>query len=193
MRTTIAAIVIAMFASTAAEARGCVDGERVFADVPAEHPFCEEIESLYRDGITQGCGTEVTSARVTCEDGTDGGECYAEEVVIRYFCPNESITRGMVAVFVQHRDPFAMVSYDGKLKIGDHVADVERLNQGLYAVRFTRDVQRCSIEAWSQYLHSSSVRVLAALAWGSVDTMEVETTVGGAPADIWFNLRLHCK
>lgn len=158
-----------------AQARGCLDiqGERVFADVPYDHMFCAEIESLYRDQIVKGCGTN--------EDGE------------MLFCPNEVITRGMMAAFVEHRDPFAQVSHDGKIKIGDHVADTSWVQQGQYEVKFTRDVQFCSIEAWPHSLTGPSIRVDAAMKWGLVDTMLVDTTYNRVPVDMDFNLRLHCR
>jgi len=47
-----------------------------FSDVPVGNPFCGFIERLYLDGITEGCGS-------------------------RSFCPDEPITRGQMAVFVE--------------------------------------------------------------------------------------------
>jgi cytochrome c peroxidase len=47
-----------------------------FADVPASDPFCGFIERLAEDGITGGCG--------------NGN-----------FCPNEPVTRGQMAVFIE--------------------------------------------------------------------------------------------
>jgi hypothetical protein len=47
-----------------------------FADVPATDPFCGFIELLANDGITGGCG------------GNN-------------FCPNATVTRGQMAVFIE--------------------------------------------------------------------------------------------
>ena len=47
-----------------------------FADVPTSHPFCGFIERLADDGITGGCGTGN-------------------------FCPNDPVTRGQMAVFIE--------------------------------------------------------------------------------------------
>jgi hypothetical protein len=52
---------------------GCVGR---FADVPIEHPFCGFIERMADDGITGGCG------------GNN-------------FCPNDPVTRGQMAVFIE--------------------------------------------------------------------------------------------
>jgi S-layer homology domain len=46
-----------------------------FNDVPTSHPFFQYVEALYASGITLGCG---------------GGN----------FCPNSSLTRGQMAVFL---------------------------------------------------------------------------------------------
>jgi hypothetical protein len=47
----------------------------IFADVPVSNPFARWIEELYQQGISAGCG---------------GGN----------FCPNSSVTRGQMAVFL---------------------------------------------------------------------------------------------
>jgi hypothetical protein len=47
-----------------------------FADVPTTHPFCGFIELLANDGITGGCGGQN-------------------------FCPNDPVTRGQSAVFLE--------------------------------------------------------------------------------------------
>lgn len=163
--------------STASSAKPClpppVDPPRIFADVPFDHPFCEEIESLYRDGLTSGCRVE--------EDGT------------RYFCPDQALTRGMAAAFVEHRDPFALVTFDGKISIGDHVRDAERVSLGLYRVQFTRDIQRCAMEGWSQDRFGPGVQVHVVQWFADVDAVAVETTIDGAPTDMWFNVRIHCR
>jgi hypothetical protein len=49
----------------------------IFADVPITHPFAAWIEQLYREAITSGCGTSP----------------------LRY-CPDQSVARGAMAVFV---------------------------------------------------------------------------------------------
>lgn len=171
--TTIALIVGLVATAMPAFAVQCVDGFRVFADVPAEHPFCEEIESLYRDSLTSGCRID--------EDGA------------RYFCPDEALTRGMAAAFVEHRDPFAQVTFDGKAAFGDHVADTERIALGLYRVRFTRDIQRCSMEGWPQDRLGVGVEVRVAQWFSDVDAVAVETIVNGVPKDMRFNVRIHCR
>jgi hypothetical protein len=51
-----------------------------FGDVPADHPFCGFIDRLAQDGITGGCG---------------GG----------FFCPDEPVTRGQMAVFLVAAPP----------------------------------------------------------------------------------------
>lgn len=155
------------------EARGCVDGTRVFADVPFDHPLCEEIESLYRDGLTSGCRVD--------DDGT------------RYFCPDTALTRSMAAAFSKHRDPFAQITFGGKISIGDHVAYSERVERGVYWVQFTRDIQICSMEAWSHDRRGPAITVKVGRLFASVDTVSVETFVYGLPTDMWFNVRLHCR
>ena len=50
-----------------------------FKDVPVGHPFCGFIERLYIDGITDGCNLAAG----------------------RTFCPDEPVTRGQMAVFVE--------------------------------------------------------------------------------------------
>ncbi len=50
---------------------------RVFADVPASHPFAAWIEQLAREGITAGCGTNPAR-----------------------YCPEAPLTRGQIAVFL---------------------------------------------------------------------------------------------
>jgi len=50
-----------------------------FSDVPVGHTFCGFIERLFLDGITEGCNT------------ANG----------RSFCPDEPITRGQMAVFIE--------------------------------------------------------------------------------------------
>jgi hypothetical protein len=47
-----------------------------FADVPTTHPFCGFIEKITDNGITAGCSTTN-------------------------FCPDESLTRGQMAVFIE--------------------------------------------------------------------------------------------
>lgn len=169
----IAILISALAISAPLEARGCVDGERIFADVPFDHPFCQEIESLYRDGMTSGCRVD--------EDGT------------RYFCPDAALTRDMAAAFVEHRDPFAQISPRGKFRISDHAAYAERVQRGVYWVQFTRDIQVCSMEAWSHDRHGPAVDVRVGRLFSSVDTVSVETFVFDLPTDMWFNVRLHCQ
>jgi hypothetical protein len=50
-----------------------------FSDVPVGHPFCGFVERLYVDGITDGCNSAVG----------------------RNFCPDEPVTRGQMAVFIE--------------------------------------------------------------------------------------------
>ncbi len=50
-----------------------------FSDVPVGHPFCGLIERLYIDGMIEGCNTATG----------------------RSFCPDEPITRGQMAVFIE--------------------------------------------------------------------------------------------
>lgn len=172
-------IVSAVFALSApASATRCTyegpeDNTRVFADVPASHPLCVEIESLYRDGLTAGCRVE--------DDGA------------RYFCPGENLTRGMAAMFSEHRDPFAQINRDGKIEISDHVADSGRYDRGIYWVTFTRDVQFCSYEGWPHSLRGPAVTVDVSRLSPTIDTVIVETTFHGSPVDMDFNVRLHCR
>lgn len=171
----ILAFTLALFGSCyPAEPRGCVDieRERVFADVPFDHPLCVEIESMWRDGLTTGC---------RIEDG------------VRYFCPGENLTRGMAAMFTEHRDPFAQIDREGRIVIGDHVASAERYSEGVYWVQFTRDIQRCSTEGWSQDRRGPGVEVDVSRLWGTIDTVVVETTNNSFPLDLKFNVRLHCR
>jgi hypothetical protein len=49
----------------------------IFADVPLAHPFADWVEQLAREGITGGCGTGPAR-----------------------YCPNDTITRGQMAVFL---------------------------------------------------------------------------------------------
>lgn len=171
-------ILAALCLSAPADARPCVtesgdDSDRVFADVPSGHPFCVEIESLWRDGLTSGCRVE--------DDGT------------RYFCPDEAITRGMASMFAEHRDPFAQIDPVGRIDIGDHVRNAERYAKGVYWVQFARDIQRCSMEAWSQDYEGPGIRVDVDRLWGTVDTVVVEATNYGIPLDTGVNVRLHCR
>lgn len=191
---TIITLAALFAACDPAEPRGCADErERVFADVPADHPLCEEIESLYRDGLTNGCASEVTSIRAVCVDDTDSGECHTEEVVTRYFCPDDSLTRGMAAMFVEHRDPFAQLDRDGRIHIGDHVVTAERFTKGHYWIQFRRDIQRCSMEGWSHDYSGPNVEVDVDRLSPTIDTVEVFTTIHGVPRDMWFNVRIHCR
>lgn len=50
----------------------------MFGDVPVTHPFAGWIEQLAREGITGGCSTSPP-----------------------LYCPDASVTRGAMAVFVQ--------------------------------------------------------------------------------------------
>jgi SpoIID/LytB domain protein len=66
----------------------------IFADVPASNPFARYIEHLYDHGITAGCTTGP----------------------LRY-CPQESVTRGEMAVFllrgIDHGSPSHVPAYRG--------------------------------------------------------------------------------
>lgn len=145
---------------------------RVFVDVPYEHPMCVEIESLYRDGLTRGCRVE---------DGE------------RHFCPDQPLTRAMGAVFAEHRDAFAQISSTGRIQIGDHVANAERVETGIYWVQFRRDIQHCSREGWSHDRTGPGVRVKVRRLSPTIDTVLVETTVNEVRTDMWFNVRIHCR
>lgn len=179
MRFTILAALFAVLVNTGpAGATRCMfegeeDNNRIFADVPASHPMCKEIESLYRDGMTNGCGVE-------------GGELY--------FCPDEPLTRAAGAAFAEHRDPFAQVDRDGRIRISDHVLDSGYYEQGIYWIQFTRNIAPgCSMEGWSHDWRGPGVRVDVTLLWGTADTVLVETYVSGHPTDMWFNVRIHCR
>lgn len=174
MKTIITTIIILLVAAAGspADATRCVDGVRVFADVLNAHPFCEEIESMYRDGLTSGCRVE-------------NGE--------RYFCPDAVVTRGLAAAFVQYRDPFAQINFDGRIMINDHVVDAMRVSEGVYHVQFSRDVQFCSREGWSQDFMSDALRVRVTRLSPTIDTVKVRTTLNGSPIDLRFNVRLHCR
>lgn len=166
-------ITAALFATPVPSlATQCTGGPRIFADVPREHPLCKEIESLFHDGITKGCKVE--------EDGT------------RYFCPDEPLTRAQGAAFAEHRDPFAQVDVDGKTLTNNHVLRSERVEQGVYFVQFTRTVwRRCSHEGWAQDFDDATVEVDHL--FGTTDTVVVMTRLDGDPADMRFNVRLHCR
>lgn len=172
LTTIIITLSIGLFAAEA-HARECVDGDRIFADVPTGHPFCEEIESLYRDGLTSGCRVE--------DDGS------------RYFCPNEAMTRGMAAVFAGRRDLFAQVDPLGDVQFGDHVVGAERVQRGVYFVQFTRVIEGCSMEGWSPDLFSFEINVRVGRLHRSGNTVSVETQIDGQSVDAWFNVRLHCR
>jgi hypothetical protein len=66
----------------------------IFADVPASNPYARFIEHLYDHGITGGCGTSP-----------------------RRYCPNDSVTRGQMAVFllraIGHGSSAHLGSYQG--------------------------------------------------------------------------------
>lgn len=171
--TTIALTAGLLAVGAPAGAKECVDGERIFTDVPFDHPFCEEIESLYRDGLTSGCRVE--------DDGT------------RYFCPNEAMTRGMAAVFTERRDLFAQVDPLGDVQFGDHVVGAERVQRGVYFVQFTRVIEGCSMEGWSPDLFSFEINVRVGRLLRSGNTVSVETQIDGQSVDAWFNVRLHCR
>lgn len=179
MRSVIGSLVIVVvFAAgvlspSPSFARGCVDGVRIFADVPGTHPLCAEIESLYRDGLTRGCGMD--------EDGN------------LLFCPADSLTRGAAAAFTRYRDPFAQVEHNGRLAINDHVVDADRVQTGVYYVQFSRDIQFCSREGWPHNFVSDAIRVRVTRLAPTIDTVMVETTFNGSPADMTFNVRLHCR
>jgi hypothetical protein len=55
----------------------------MFADVPASHPFATWIEQLAREGITGGCGSGM-------------------------YCPDATVTRGQMAVFLARAFDLAM-------------------------------------------------------------------------------------
>lgn len=186
MRTPLATMIVALMLLSPAEARQCVpDGPRVFADVPAEHPQCAEIESLYRDGLTAGCRVEESVSAPT------GGEQEVE--IVRYFCPGKAVTRGMAAAFSEHRDPFAQIEIDGRISINDHVANAERYAKGHYWVQFTRNITHCSIEEWSENWHGPGIDVRVSRLFPTIDTVEVETSRNGFLIDMAFNVRLHCR
>lgn len=195
LTTIIIALALWFTACDPAEPRGCADIEhdRVFADVPFDHPFCAEIESLYRDGITSGCRTEVKSVEVSCPSGAPEDECQFEEIVTRYFCPEEPLTRAAGAAFAEHSDPFAQIDRDGRMQIGDHVVNAERFDKGHYWIQFGREVQRCSMEAWPHDREGPGVEVDVDHLSPTIDTVEVFTTVNGNPTDMWFSVRIHCR
>jgi len=58
------------------EPSDCVVGDEIFTDVAASNPLCGWIQQLYRDGVTNGCG----SGR---------------------YCPNDPVTRGQLAMFLE--------------------------------------------------------------------------------------------
>jgi hypothetical protein len=55
----------------------CSAGEEIFSDVAASHPFCAWIHELYHHGVTSGCGSGPLR-----------------------FCPDNAVTRGQLAVFL---------------------------------------------------------------------------------------------
>lgn len=174
-RCFVAMLALVLAIPAWAGAAFCPDFEldRVFADVPANHPFCAEIESLYRDGLTQGCRVE--------DDGT------------RYFCPNKPITRAASAAFAEHRNPFARLDESGRIHISDHVVNAERFAEGHYWVQFSRNIQGCSREAWAHRLDGSLVDVRVTRLGATVDTVEVLTFLGAQPWDMGFSVRVHCR
>lgn len=173
MRTLILSIAAMLAIPMAAEPATCSDPEHtpVFVDVPSVHPFCDEVESLYRDGLTSGCRLEGDA---------------------RYFCPGDPATRAQAAAFAAPRDPFAQLDRDGRIWIADHVVIAERFSQGHYWIQFTRNIQFCSREGWPRDRTGDPVEVKVRLLNGTVDVVEVETTVHDQPLDLAFNVRLHC-
>lgn len=192
MKTIMLLLTTAVLATATSPARAtsCADGERVFADVPTEHPFCQEIESLYRDGLTSGCRVLI---KISCPEDTSAGdyECVEEEV--RYFCPNDPLTRAAGAAFAGRRDLFAQIGPLGDVQFGDHVVGAERFRRGVYLVQFKRNIEGCSREGWAPSIGSNDVRVRVGRLHRSDDTVSVETDIAGQPADVWFNVRLHCR
>ena len=63
----------------------------IFADVPSSNPFARYIEHLYDHGITGGCATRP-----------------------RRYCPNDSVTRGQMAVFLLRAIGHAASSHLGQ-------------------------------------------------------------------------------
>lgn len=174
-RNLAATLAIALAVPALAGAANCAadhEVDRVFADVPVEHPLCDEIESLYRDGLTSGCRVE---------DGQ------------LYFCPSDPATRAQAAAFSEPRDPFAQLDMDGRIRIGDHVVNAERFARGHYWIQFSRDIQFCSREGWTRDRTGPEARAKVRLLNGTVDVVEVETTVNDQPLDLAFNVRLHCR
>lgn len=70
----------ALLAGTSSEPPACVEGDEMFDDVPASHPFCSWIEELARRGITQGCDDDN-------------------------YCPGNPVTRGQMAPFIARATP----------------------------------------------------------------------------------------
>jgi hypothetical protein len=70
----------------------CVPGAELFADVPADSPFCPYIEEMARRGITTGCAPGL-------------------------FCPGDPVSRQQMAVFVVRivgSEPFHIVGTAGE-------------------------------------------------------------------------------
>lgn len=78
----------ALFGAAPASAQSC---NAVFSDVPANDPFCTNVEWIYNRGITQGCSATA-------------------------FCPANFVTRGEMAAFLarlgQLQDPVKLASPD---------------------------------------------------------------------------------
>jgi S-layer homology domain len=77
-----------------------------FEDVPVTHPFCDFVMTVADDGVSAGCGGSL-------------------------FCPESSVTRGHMAVFLlkaklgaNHRPPAASGSVFGGVHAGDAFEDL---------------------------------------------------------------------
>lgn len=87
----------ALLAGPSSEPPACVEGDEMFDDVPASHPFCSWIEELARRGITEGCDDDN-------------------------YCPGNPVTRGQMAPFIVRATPepeVKTVKIDTTLADGD--------------------------------------------------------------------------
>lgn len=171
MKLTITLILSLAF-SAVAGAETCEPGERVFADVPEDHPLCAEIEGLYRSGGTSGCRVD--------DDGT------------LYYCPDATPNRAQMAAFARgSSNPWAKVSIDGELVGGEGALNAERIQDGVYIVGFELDVTDCAVVA-NQRGASPRVALVGRLDFSGRTVMVVTYGDGGAFADSAFDIVTGC-
>ena len=147
-----------------------------FSDVPPGAFYHAAVDFLVGNGITSGCGAGL-------------------------FCPENPVTRGQVAVFldkfndlVEARTLWAVVRSNGVLARASHPASTSRELAGLYRVDFGRDVSSCAYTAsLGAPEFFTPVGQISATRHSDPNSVRVETSSStGAPADIAFHLAVHC-